>query len=85
MSMKKSQNGSRLEETTAQLQQAMATLLQVQAQYAAQAQATNERMERKFAEIDQRFDQIEALLRQLFAELPQKMFGFAQAAKKEPS
>jgi len=83
--MKKSQNGSRLEETTALLQQAMATLLQVQAQYAAQAQATNERIERKFAEIDQRFDRIEAILARMAAELPQKVFGFVQAAKKEPS
>lgn len=82
-SMKKSTNGSRLEETTAMLQQAMATLLQNQALFVARMEVMNDKMDRKFGEIDQRLDRIESLLAQMFKELPEKVFGFAQAAKKE--
>jgi hypothetical protein len=42
-----------------------------------------ERMDRKFAEVDRRLDHIEALLKQMFAELPEKVFGFGQAAQKK--
>ncbi len=81
--MKKSANGSRLEETTAMLQQAMATLLQNQVLFVSQMAAMNDKMDRKFTEIDQRLDRIESLLAQMFKELPEKVFGFVQAAKKE--
>jgi len=39
-------------------------------------------IDQRFAEIDQRFERIEALIRQMAAELPERIFGFAQAAKK---
>jgi len=88
--MKKSQNGSRLEETSALLQQAMATLLQNQALFVARVEKLSDKMDQKFDKVDQRFaaidkrlEHVESLLAKMFAELPEKVFGFAQAAKKE--
>lgn len=77
-------NGSRLEETTAILQTAMANFLQTQVLSAARMDALNERIDRKFAEVDRRLEHIEALLQRMFAELPAKVFGFGQAAAKKP-
>lgn len=79
--MKPQKNGSRLEETTALLQQAMATLLQNQTLFVARTERLSDKMDQRFAEIDRRFERIEALLIQMFAELPEKVFGFGQAHK----
>jgi hypothetical protein len=77
------QNGHRLEQTTAILQQAMATLLQNQTLFVARVEELKDRMDHKFAEVDRRLQHIEALLQQMFAELPEKVFGFGQAAQKK--
>ena len=82
--MKPKSNGSRLEETTAILQQAMANLLQNQVLFTGRMDAMNDRIDRKFAEIDRRLDNIESLLQRIFTELPAKVFGFGQAAAKNP-
>lgn len=81
---RKQGNGSRLEETTAILQTAMANFLQNQVLSAARMDAMNDRIDRKFAEVDRRLGNIEALLQRMFAELPAKVFGFGQAAAKNP-
>jgi hypothetical protein len=80
----------RLEETTAILQQAMATLLQNQTLFVARVEELKDRMDQKFSEVDRRFadvdrrlDHIEALLQRMFEELPEKVFGFGQAAQKK--
>jgi len=90
-STKQARNGNRLEETTALLQQAMATLLQNQVLFTARMDAMNDRFDRKFAEIDRRFveidrrlENIESYLQKMFTELPTKVFGFGQAASKNP-
>ena len=90
--MKQKPNGSRLEETTALLQVAMANFLQNQVLFDARMEKLNDKMEQKFGEIDRRFaqvdrrlDNIEALLSKMFAELPEKVFGFGQAAAKKQS
>jgi hypothetical protein len=83
--MKQKPNGSRLEETTALLQVAMANFLQNQVLFDARMERMNDKMDQKFAEIDRRFERIESLLQQMFKELPEKVFGFGQAAaKKQP-
>src|SRR5207249_11549668 len=78
--MKKSQNGSRLEETSALLQQAMATLLQNQALFVTRVEKLNDKMDQKFDRVDQRFaaidkrlEHVESLLAKMFAELPEKV------------
>jgi hypothetical protein len=88
--MKQKSNGNRLEETTALLQQAMATSLTKQTLFIAHMRESDARLEKKFAEIDQRFvaiehrlDQMEALMQRLFTELPERVFGFGQAAAKK--
>jgi hypothetical protein len=88
--MKQKPNGSRLEETTALLQQAMATLLQNQVLFEARMDRMTERMEQKFAEIDRRFDavirrleRLEALILREFAALPQRIFNYSRAAKQQ--
>jgi len=81
--MKQKPNGSRLEETTALLQQAMATFLQNQVLFQARMDRITERMEQKFAEIDHRFDRVEEFLSKIYRELPEKVFGFGQAAAKK--
>lgn len=89
---KQPSNSSRLEETTALLQQAMASLLQNQILFETRMDRRDEEIKQTFAEIDRRFaqverrlDKIETLLAQMFAELPERVFGFAQAAaKKKP-
>jgi superfamily II DNA or RNA helicase len=84
--MKPKANGSRLEETTALMQQAMATLLQNQTLFVARVEELKDQMDRKFTEVDRRLEHIEALLAKMFAELPEKVFGFGQAAaaKNQP-
>lgn len=91
--MKRQQNNGRngrLEETTAMMQQAMANLLQNQALlvqnqtlFVARVEELKDRMDQKFAEYNRRFDHLEALLQKMFAELPEKVFGFGQAAQKK--
>ena len=85
--MAKASNGSSknhpLDETTATLQQAMATLLQNQVLFVSRAERLEERMDRKFSEFDHRLGQIEVLLKQMFAELPERVFGCGQAQKKQ--
>ena len=39
-------------------------------------------MQQKFAEVDRRLENIEAFLVKMSAELPEKVFGFAQSQKK---
>lgn len=39
-------------------------------------------MQQKLAEVDRRLENIEAFLVKMSAELPEKVFGFAQAQKK---
>ena len=82
--MKRQRNGSRLEETTALLQQAMATLLQNQALFVARVEELKDKMDQKFGDVDRRLDHLESLLLQKFAELPEKVFGFGQSAEKKP-
>jgi hypothetical protein len=84
--MKRQQSNGRngrLEETTAILQQAMATLLQNQTLFVARVEEIKDRMDQKFGEVDRRLDNIESLLQRMFAELPEKVFGFGQAAQKK--
>ncbi len=92
--MKQQKNASRFEETTALLQQAMANLLQNQVLFLARVERLSDKMDQKFAEIDRRLDQkfaeidrrlehIESLLSKMFAELPERVFGFGQAAAKK--
>jgi hypothetical protein len=82
-SAKQPRNGNRLDETTALLQQAMASLIQNQVLFTGRMDAMNDRIDRKFAQIDRRFveidhrlDNIESFLQKMFAELPAKVFGF---------
>ena len=69
----------------------MANLLQNQVLLNNRTDLMNDRIDRKFAEVDRRFTQveqrlehIESLLQRMFAELPAKVFGFGQAAAKNP-
>lgn len=66
----------------ATLQQVTATLVQNQALAQKNFQEHMNRMEQKFAEVDRRLDNIEAFLVKMSAELPERVFGFAQAQKK---
>jgi hypothetical protein len=75
-------NGSRFEETTALLQQAMATLLQNQALFVSRVEEVKDQMDKRFAQVDQRLAHMEALMTRMFNELPEKVFGFGQAAQK---
>ena len=83
--MKSKTNGSRLDETTALLQHAMATLLQNQTLFVSRVEELKDQMDRKFTEVDRRLEHIESLLAKMFAELPAKVFGFGQAAARKQS
>jgi predicted nucleic acid-binding Zn-ribbon protein len=76
------QNQSALQQTTASLQQTMATFLQNHALFEQRFIELRDRMDHKFAEIDRRLEHIEAFLVKMAAELPEKIFGFAQAQMK---
>jgi predicted nucleic acid-binding Zn-ribbon protein len=76
------QNHAALQQTTAALQQTTATLLQNQALAQKDFQELKDRMDQKFAEVDRRLEHIEAFLVKMAAELPERVFGFAQAQQK---
>lgn len=82
--MKPKPSGSRRDETTAVLQQATATSLTNPTLFAERMDRLDAGLEKGFAEIDQRFERIESLLQRMFAELPEGVFGFGQAAGKKP-
>jgi len=49
---------------------------------AARIDTLSDKMDRKFGEVDSRLEHIESLLARMFAELPEKVFGFVQAKKE---
>jgi hypothetical protein len=86
------QTQSTLMQNQSTLMQNQAIFLQNHAPLVSRIDRLEEKMDRRFAEVDRRFEQIdhrfehiESLLTKMFAELPERVFGFGQAAaKKQP-